>query len=82
MDAAIVPMRPDGRKMKKRRPHMNEMKIRTTENNQYHCIKPWSPFHACDEIWVWEMDVREMDASCGRWSSGRNASFGGEAREK
>ena len=41
MDAAIVPMRPDGRKMKKRRPKMkNEMKMRTMEKDRYHCIKP------------------------------------------
>lgn len=40
MDAAIVPMRPDGRKMKKRRPKMNEMTMRTTEKDRYHCIKP------------------------------------------
>jgi hypothetical protein len=26
--------------MKKRRPKMNEMTMRTTEKDRYHCIKP------------------------------------------
>ena len=55
MLAAIVPISPDGRKMKKRKPKMKEMTMRTTENERYHCIKPWSPFHAC---WVREDGAR------------------------
>ena len=50
------------RKMKKRKPKMKEMTMRTMENERYHCIKPWSRFHAC---WV------RVDGARSGWVMGK-----------